>query len=125
MADDETGAEVAREEAAVGRMRRLREAAVRMDSHPPSSARSRSCASARPATPVCGEGVGPESALVEVGKSALQVWQSIAENAGRERGEREVTIVFTDLVGFSSWALRAGDEAALELLRRTARPSRT
>jgi class 3 adenylate cyclase len=30
---------------------------------------------------------------------------------------RDLAIVFTDLVGFSSWALEAGDEAALELLR--------
>jgi adenylate cyclase len=28
-----------------------------------------------------------------------------------------VAILFTDLVGFSDWALRAGDEAALEVLR--------
>jgi adenylate cyclase len=32
----------------------------------------------------------------------------------------DVAILFTDLVGFSSWALHAGDEAALELLRRVA-----
>ncbi len=31
---------------------------------------------------------------------------------------REVTLVFTDLVGFSAWSLSAGDEAALKLLRR-------
>ena len=29
----------------------------------------------------------------------------------------EVTLVFTDLVGFSDWALRAGDDAMLRLLR--------
>jgi adenylate cyclase len=119
MADDETGAEVAREEAAVGRMQRLREAAVRMDSHPAVLSAVEKLRKRAPGDARLGESVGPESALVEVGKSALQVWQSIAENAGREKGEREVTIVFTDLVGFSSWALRAGDEAALELLRRT------
>jgi adenylate cyclase len=28
-----------------------------------------------------------------------------------------MAVMFTDLVGFSSWALKAGDEAALELLR--------
>src|SRR3954462_13861335 len=49
--------------------------------------------------------------------SAQQAWQAVSEAQGRGRGEREVTIVFTDLVGFSSWALEAGDEAALELLR--------
>ena len=31
-----------------------------------------------------------------------------------------MTLVFTDLVGFSSWSLRAGDEATLKLLRRVA-----
>ena len=29
----------------------------------------------------------------------------------------EITLVFTDLVGFSEWALRAGDDAMLSLLR--------
>src|SRR4051812_17484308 len=57
------------------------------------------------------------SALHDFGMGALQVWQSLAESAGRGRGETEVTIVFTDLVGFSNWALQAGDEAALDLLR--------
>lgn len=53
----------------------------------------------------------------ELGLSALQVWQALSETAGRGRGDREVAMLFTDLVGFSSWALRAGDEAAVQLLR--------
>jgi class 3 adenylate cyclase len=53
----------------------------------------------------------------EAGLTALQVWQALAEAQGRGRGERELAIVFTDLVDFSRWALEAGDEAALELLR--------
>lgn len=53
----------------------------------------------------------------ELGLSALQVWQALSESAGRGRGDREVAMLFTDLVGFSSWALRAGDEAAVQLLR--------
>lgn len=61
------------------------------------------------------------SALKEVGFSALQVWQSLSEAQGRGRGDREVTIVFTDLVGFSTWALDAGDTMAVELLRRVAK----
>ena len=56
-------------------------------------------------------------ALREAGLSALQVWQAAAEAQGRGRGERELTIVFTDLVEFSEWALDAGDDAAVELLR--------
>jgi adenylate cyclase len=56
----------------------------------------------------------------ELGLGALQVWQSFLERTGRGQGERELTLLFTDLVGFSSWALRAGDEAALALLRAVA-----
>jgi adenylate cyclase len=55
--------------------------------------------------------------LREAGLSALQVWQALSEAQGRGRGDVECTIVFTDLVEFSSWAVDAGDEAALELLR--------
>lgn len=55
--------------------------------------------------------------LREAGLSALQVWQGFAEVQGRGRGEQELAIVFTDLVEFSRWALDAGDDAALELLR--------
>jgi adenylate cyclase len=61
------------------------------------------------------------SALKEVGFSALQVWQSLSEAQGRGRGDEEVAIVFTDLAGFSTWALDAGDTLAVELLRRVAR----
>jgi class 3 adenylate cyclase len=53
----------------------------------------------------------------EVGLSALQLWQSLAESRGRGRGEIDVAVLFTDLVGFSTWALEAGDQAAVELLR--------
>ncbi len=62
---------------------------------------------------------GPErpSVLRELGLGALQSWQAISESRGRGRGDREVSVLFTDLVGFSSWALEAGDEATLELLR--------
>ncbi|MGU3437861.1 adenylate/guanylate cyclase domain-containing protein [Actinomycetes bacterium M1A6_2h] len=61
----------------------------------------------------------------EVGLGALQVWQSVLERAGRGRGERDVTIVFTDLVGFSTWSLAAGDADTLVLLRRVARAVET
>jgi adenylate cyclase len=53
----------------------------------------------------------------ELGLGALQVWQGLSEAAGRGRGTDEVALLFTDLVGFSSWALEAGDETAIELLR--------
>jgi adenylate cyclase len=58
------------------------------------------------------------SALREMGMGALQVWQALSEAQGRGRGEEEVSILFTDLVDFSNWALEAGDTQALELLRR-------
>lgn len=57
------------------------------------------------------------SALREVGLSALQVWQSLSEAQGRGHGDTEVAILFTDLVDFSRWALEAGDDASIELLR--------
>jgi adenylate cyclase len=58
-----------------------------------------------------------DSALREIGKGALQAWQALSEAQRRRRGNADVAILFTDLVGFSNWALGAGDEAALEVLR--------
>lgn len=57
----------------------------------------------------------------EVGLGLLQVWQALTESVSRRPANPEVTLVFTDLVGFSSWSLQAGDEAALTLLRHVAR----
>nr|WP_211699000.1 adenylate/guanylate cyclase domain-containing protein [Mycobacterium spongiae] len=57
----------------------------------------------------------------ELSLSVLQVWQAFAEAVSRRPANPEVTLVFTDLVGFSTWALRAGDDAALTLLRQVAR----
>jgi class 3 adenylate cyclase len=56
----------------------------------------------------------------ELGLTALQAWQRLAESQDRGRGQVDVAILFTDLVGFSSWALEAGDEPALRLLREVA-----
>lgn len=53
----------------------------------------------------------------ELGLTALQAWQRLAESQDRGRGKVDVAILFTDLVGFSSWALGAGDRAAVGLLR--------
>lgn len=58
-----------------------------------------------------------DSAVREIGKGALQAWQALSEAQRRRRGSADVAILFTDLVGFSNWALKAGDEAALEVLR--------
>ena len=53
----------------------------------------------------------------ELGLGALQVWQALSEAQGRGHGDEELAILFTDLAGFSDWALQAGDERALKLLR--------
>lgn len=57
----------------------------------------------------------------EVSLGLLQVWQALTESVARRPANPEVTLVFTDLVGFSSWSLQAGDEATLTLLRQVAR----
>ncbi|MFD3509209.1 adenylate/guanylate cyclase domain-containing protein [Nocardia sp. NPDC058666] len=64
---------------------------------------------------------GAPTAAREIGFGALQVWQAGLERIGRGRGTEEVTIVFTDLVAFSSWSLSAGDERTLDLLRKVAK----
>src|SRR6476646_9303808 len=56
----------------------------------------------------------------ELGLTALQAWQRLAESQDRGRGKVDVAILFTDLVGFSSWALEAGDRSAVRLLREVA-----
>jgi adenylate cyclase len=57
-----------------------------------------------------------DSVSRELGLTAVQLWQSLAEAQGRGRGEVDVAILFTDLVDFSTWALEAGDETAIQLL---------
>jgi class 3 adenylate cyclase len=62
-----------------------------------------------------------DAASREVGLGVLQVWQALTETVSRRPANTEVTLVFTDLVGFSTWSLEAGDDAALKLLRQVAR----
>ncbi|WP_050792761.1 adenylate/guanylate cyclase domain-containing protein [Gordonia neofelifaecis] len=58
------------------------------------------------------------SAIRELGLASVAVWQSLVERRRPDpSGPIPATILFTDLVGFSSWALRAGDDQVLELLR--------
>ncbi len=61
-----------------------------------------------------------DAATREVSLATLQVWQALTERISGRPANPEVTLVFTDLVGFSSWALKAGDDATLRLLRRVA-----
>ena len=69
--------------------------------------------------------IGPErrSVLNELGLTALQLWQAASEAQGRGRGQHDLTLLFCDLVGFSGWALGAGDSAAVSLLRAVADPT--
>jgi adenylate cyclase len=62
---------------------------------------------------------GRPSVMQELGMGALQLWQVLSEGVKGVEEERELAILFTDLVGFSSWALKAGDAVAVELLRET------
>lgn len=61
-----------------------------------------------------------EAASREISLGALQVWQALTERVSGRPANREMTLVFTDLVGFSAWSLSAGDDATLRLLRRVA-----
>jgi adenylate cyclase len=58
---------------------------------------------------------GRLSLLGQMGLAVLQVADWV-QDGGTARPE-EVAIAFTDLVGFSNWAVDAGDDQALDLLR--------
>jgi adenylate cyclase len=134
---DETGTDMGVVEHAGAPERRLRRFAVQVDSHSSLLNATRrlrrqlpgdeqfgdplSTAGAQPVE-VIGRAVSSlqpdrKSVLAELGFAGLQVWQSLSEAAGRGRGAQEMAVMFTDLAGFSSWALKAGDEPALALLR--------
>jgi adenylate cyclase len=120
-----------------GRVSRVRDAALRLDTRPSLVSAARRLrrslpgderfgdplsTAGRTTVEVLARGVSAlqperESVVGELGLAGLQVWQSLSEAAGRGRGEIELALLFTDLVGFSSWALKAGDAATLELLR--------
>jgi adenylate cyclase len=119
------------------RVARLREAAVRVDSHPAALRAARWVRSRLPGDSRFGDALstagveGPQligrrvselqpgraSAAHQLGLGALQLWQGLSEASGRGRGDQEVTLLFADLAGFSTWALDAGDDVCLELLR--------
>ena len=60
---------------------------------------------------------GRWSALSELGLAVLQVADWAGEDLRASGRDSEVAILFTDLVGFSSWALEAGDGDSLKALR--------
>lgn len=118
-------------------MRRLRSRLVGADTHPGAISAVRRLRGRLPGDPRFGDALsttGEEpsqlvarqvsalqpdrpSAIHELGLGALQLWQSLSEATGRGHGDQALALLFTDLVGFSSWALEAGDEAAVRLLR--------
>lgn len=53
----------------------------------------------------------------EIGLGGLQLFQSMLERVGVGTAPHEATLVFTDLVDFSRWALKAGDDEVLRVLR--------
>lgn len=61
-----------------------------------------------------------DAATREVSLAGLQVWQALTERVSRRPANPELTIVFTDLVGFSEWSLQAGDDLTLRMLRQVA-----
>ena len=50
----------------------------------------------------------------------VQVWQALSELVGGSGETVDATVMFTELCGFATWVLEAGDEAAMELLRTVA-----
>jgi adenylate cyclase len=125
------------DETADDRLWRLRQAAVRIDSRPGLLAAVRRLRRGLPGDasfgdPLSTAGLTPveyvargvsaleperESVLQELGLAGLQLWQALSEATGRGAGDQPLALLFTDLVGFSSWALKAGDGAVLRLLR--------
>lgn len=75
---------------------------------------------ARAAARMIDTGSTGSGASREVSMAALQVLQAVLEKTWGTPANGEVTIVFTDLVGFSSWSLQVGDGATLSLLREVA-----
>lgn len=61
-----------------------------------------------------------DGATREASLAALQVWKAVTERVSGKQPAAEVTLLFTDLVGFSEWSLKVGDDATLRLLRRVA-----
>jgi adenylate cyclase len=114
----------------------LGRAAARFDTHPPLLAALRRLRTRLPGDedfgdPLSTAGETPASVVArgvsmlsrervsvigELSLTGLQLWQSLSEATGRGRGELELALLYTDLVDFSSWALAAGDEAAVRLL---------
>ncbi len=119
-----------------GRLERLRQSARRIDSSEGLAGAARATREALPGDKAIGDPLSTASnrptdmlarylaevgdspsATRELGLAAVQLFQAFSESRGRGRGTIDMAILFTDLVGFSSWALKAGDADAVRLLR--------
>lgn len=56
------------------------------------------------------------SAVRELGLASVEMWQNLTRRRVRSDEPVPTTILFTDLVAFSTWALAAGDDQVLKLL---------
>lgn len=133
--DEEAGAELAKSEQ---RSRKLAESARRIDSAPGLVRAAKGVREMLPGDVSVGDSLSSDGrpsdllarALVadaerpstarQLGLAAVQVFQALGDSSARASGERELAILFTDLVAYSSWALKAGDEDAVALLRAVA-----
>jgi adenylate cyclase len=100
----------------VGAARRSRERAMGDDALVEELSASRARPADRAARQLAALRGESHGVLGELGMTAVQAWQRLAEHQDRGRGKDDVAIMFTDLVDFSSWALEAGDRAAIRLL---------
>jgi adenylate cyclase len=94
----------------------MHERALRTDSDPRLVEAARLIRRLLPGDRGEGDASGRPSAIRELSAGVVETWQTLSEAQQRKAGEVDVAILFTDLVGFSSWALEAGDGPALELL---------
>ena len=61
---------------------------------------------------------GRLSLLAEISLAGLQIADWVGEDLRGPAAEEDLTILFTDLKGYSRWALEAGDETSADLLRK-------
>jgi class 3 adenylate cyclase len=106
---------------AVGTLRRIAPGGSQLSEAGPSGDR----ASDRIARLITEVSSDQPSATRELGLAGIQVWQALTRSRGIGRNNAAVTILFTDLVGFSDWALKVGDDHVLRLLRDVGRVSET
>ncbi|MFT4125251.1 MAG: adenylate/guanylate cyclase domain-containing protein [Gordonia sp. (in: high G+C Gram-positive bacteria)] len=96
-------------------LRAVRAARTLVPSTPPQISAGR--ASSRLAHLIAQSRPEQESASRELGLTAVALWQAVIRRERPPTDPVPATILFTDLVAFSTWALAAGDDQVLRLLR--------